>query len=132
MIVSYASDKIRRAVETKSVNASTALTITITRGTIAMATSRLASLLAERQHAVFVLAKQAAIRAVRRKIQKEGRIKLWTLPLSTITRLADEHLRQHPELYAEALASDRRTCSLKKLAEQSRTGKSLGRAIAAL
>jgi hypothetical protein len=73
-----------------------------------MAVLSLRSLLAERQHAAVLLGTQAAETAMKRRIQREGRIKLLTLPLSTITRLAREHLQAqaHPELYAEALASD--------------------------
>ena len=69
-----------------------------------MAAPSLRSLLAERQAAAVVLARQAALRAVRRRIQKEGKIKE-PLPLSTLSRLANEWLDDHPELYAEALAS---------------------------
>jgi hypothetical protein len=70
--------------------------------TIAMATPSLRSLLAERQAAAMVLARQAALRAVKRRIQKEGRIKLGSVPLSTLTRLGNDYLRKHPELLVEA------------------------------
>ena len=56
-----------------------------------------------RQHAAVILAQQSALKAVRQRIQKEGRIK-GPLPLSTLSRLANEWLRQHPELIAEAAA----------------------------
>jgi hypothetical protein len=55
-----------------------------------------------RQHAAVTLARQSAMRAVKRQIQKEGRIKPGSLPLSTLTRLGNEWLREHPELYEEA------------------------------
>jgi hypothetical protein len=58
-----------------------------------------------RQSAVVILARQSAIRAVRRRIQKEGKIKE-PLPLSTLSRLANEWLHCHPELLLEAAQSD--------------------------
>jgi hypothetical protein len=57
-----------------------------------------------RQSAIVILAQQSAMRAVRRRIQKEGRIK-GPLPLSTLSRLANEWLHDHPQLLAEAAAS---------------------------
>jgi hypothetical protein len=71
-----------------------------------MATPSLRSLLAERQAAAMVLARQAALRAVKRRIQKEGRIKLGSVPLSTLTRLGNDYLRKHPELLVEAAQPD--------------------------
>jgi hypothetical protein len=62
-----------------------------------------ANLILQRQHAAVILARQAAMREVKRRRQKLG-IKE-TLPYSTLSRLAIEWLDQHPELYAEALAS---------------------------
>jgi hypothetical protein len=56
-----------------------------------------------RQHAAVILAQQSALKAVRQRIQKEGKIKE-PLPFSTLSRLANEWLRQHPELIAEAAA----------------------------
>jgi hypothetical protein len=56
-----------------------------------------------RQHAAVILAQQSALKAVRQRIKKEGRIKE-PLPFSTLSRLANEWLRQHPELIAEAAA----------------------------
>jgi hypothetical protein len=56
-----------------------------------------------REHAAVILARQSAMRAVRRRIQKEGKIKE-PLPLSTLSRLANEWLDAHPELLAEAAA----------------------------
>ena len=70
-----------------------------------MATPSLRSPLVERQHAAVILARQSALKAVRERIKKEGRIK-GPLPFSTLSRLANEWLRHHPELYAEALASE--------------------------
>ena len=70
-----------------------------------MTTPSLRSLLAERQHAAVILARQAAETAVKRRIQREGRIKLSTLTAAHLARLAIEHLEAHPELIAEAAAS---------------------------
>jgi hypothetical protein len=58
-----------------------------------------------RQSAVVILARQSAMRAVKRRIQREGRIKLSTLTAARIARLTIEYLDQHPELLAEAAAS---------------------------
>ena len=54
-----------------------------------------------RQHAAVILARQAALREVKRRRQKQG-IK-GTLPFSTLSRLANDYLDQHPELIAKAL-----------------------------
>jgi hypothetical protein len=70
-----------------------------------MATPTLRSLHAERQHAAVILARQAAETAVKRRIKREGRIKLSTLTAAHIARLAIEYLEAHPELIAEAAAS---------------------------
>jgi hypothetical protein len=61
-----------------------------------------------RHSAVVILAQQAAssTQGVKRQIQREGRIKLSSLSAATLSRLAEEYLRQHPELFAEAAASD--------------------------
>jgi hypothetical protein len=56
-----------------------------------------------RQHAAVTLARQAAMREVKRHRQKQG-IK-GSLPFSTLSRLAIEWLRDHPQLLAEAAAS---------------------------
>ena len=56
-----------------------------------------------RQHAAVILARQAAMREVKRRRQKQGLRE--TLPHSTLARLGQEWLAAHPELYAEALAS---------------------------
>ncbi len=69
-----------------------------------MAALSLSELNALRQSAVVILAQQSAMRAVRRRIQKEGRIK-GPLPLSTLSRLANGWLHDHPQLLAEAAAS---------------------------
>jgi N-acyl-D-aspartate/D-glutamate deacylase len=63
----------------------------------------LSQLTPRQQSVAIVLARQAAMREVKRRRQKQG-IK-GTLPFSTLSRLAIEHLQAHPELYAEALAS---------------------------
>jgi hypothetical protein len=55
-----------------------------------------------RQHAAVILAQQSAKRAVKRRLQAEGRIKLWSLSAAHISRLANEHLRAHPELLERA------------------------------
>ena len=79
-----------------------------------MATPSLRSLHAERQHAAVILARQAAQKAVKRQIQREGRIKLSSLTAARIARLAYEWLDHHPELIAEALASELRNCEKAK------------------
>jgi hypothetical protein len=55
--------------------------------------------------AVTVLAKQAALKAVRRQLQREGRVKQSLLPASILSILAKQYLGAHPELYAEAAQS---------------------------
>jgi hypothetical protein len=69
-----------------------------------MATAILSELTPQQQHATVILARLAAQREVKRRRQKQG-IK-GPLPFSTLSRLANEWLDDHPELYAEALASD--------------------------
>jgi hypothetical protein len=56
-------------------------------------------------HVVHVLAKQAALRAVKRQIQKEGRCKVTLIPAGELGALATRYLEAHPELFQEALAS---------------------------
>ena len=56
-----------------------------------------------RQSAIVILARQAAMREVKRRRQKAG-IK-GTLPHSTLARLSIEWLADHPHLLAEAAAS---------------------------
>ena len=60
-----------------------------------------------------ILARQAAQTAVKRRIKREGRIKLSTLTAAHIARLAIEYLEAHPELIAEAAASP--TCRTYKI-----------------
>jgi hypothetical protein len=67
-----------------------------------MATSSLSQLNARQQSAVLILARLAAQREVRRRRQKAG-IE-GPLPFSTLSRLANEWLGQHPALLAEAAA----------------------------
>jgi hypothetical protein len=55
--------------------------------------------------AVTVLAKQAALKAVRRQLQREGRVKPSLLPASTLSILAKQYLGAHPELYVQAAQS---------------------------
>jgi hypothetical protein len=57
-----------------------------------------------RQSAIVILAQQAALRIVKRRIQAQGRVKLSTLSAATLTRIANDYLREHPELLAEAAA----------------------------
>jgi hypothetical protein len=57
-----------------------------------------------RQHAAVILARQSAMRAVRRRIKAQGQVKLGSLPFSTLSRLANEWLDAHPELIAQAAA----------------------------
>ena len=56
-----------------------------------------------RQHAAVILARQAAMREVKRRRQKQGLRE--TLPYAALSRLANEWLDQHPELIAEAALS---------------------------
>ena len=62
-----------------------------------------AKLILQRQHVAVILARQRALREVKRRRRKQGLRE--TLPYSTLARLAREWLDQHPQLYAEALAS---------------------------
>jgi hypothetical protein len=55
-----------------------------------------------RQHAAVILARQAATREVKRRRQKQGQRE--TLPYSTLSRLAIEHLQTNPQLIDEAAA----------------------------
>jgi RecB family exonuclease len=70
-----------------------------------MAALSLSELNALRQSAAVILARQAALRTIKSKIKREGRVKLGTLSQATLTRLANEWLQAHPELVAEAAAS---------------------------
>jgi hypothetical protein len=56
-----------------------------------------------RQHAAVILARQAAIREVKRNRQRQGIRE--TLPMSTLSRMAIEWVEAHPELLAEAALS---------------------------
>ena len=56
-----------------------------------------------RQHAAVILARQAAMRKVKRRRQKQGFRE--TLPMAVLSRSAIEHLQANPELYAEAAVS---------------------------
>ena len=55
--------------------------------------------------AVHVLAKQAALRAVKRQIQKEGRLRVSLILAGKLDAWAKLYLKAHPELFREALAS---------------------------
>jgi hypothetical protein len=67
-----------------------------------MATPSLSELTPQQQHVVVILARQQAMREVRRRRQKQGLRE--TLPHATLARLGQEWLHAHPELYAEATA----------------------------
>src|ERR1700722_17963621 len=58
-----------------------------------------------RQSAIVILAQQAALRIVKRQIKAQGRVKLSTLSAATLTRIANDYLREHPALLADAAAS---------------------------
>jgi hypothetical protein len=62
-----------------------------------------ANLFLQRQHATVILARQAAMREVRRRRQKLGLRE--TLPHSTLARLGSEWLAAHPEPLVEAACS---------------------------
>jgi hypothetical protein len=64
-----------------------------------------------RQSAIVILARQAAMREVKRRRQKQGLRE--TLPHSTLARLDNEWLHDHPELLAVA-ACRRRTADPKR------------------
>jgi hypothetical protein len=71
-----------------------------------MATSSLSELNARRHFATITLAQLAARNAVKRQIQREGRIKPWWLVTpAQIARQADDYLAAHPELYVQASLS---------------------------
>ena len=55
--------------------------------------------------AVRILAKLAALRAVKRQIQAEGRVKVSLIPRGPLDALAKKYLKAHPELVQEAMAS---------------------------
>jgi hypothetical protein len=56
-----------------------------------------------REHAAVILARQAAIKAVRQQRKRQGLRE--TLPMSVLSRMAIAHLKEHPELLAEAALS---------------------------
>jgi hypothetical protein len=49
---------------------------------------------------------QAALREVKRQIQKEGRVRVTLIPAAKLGALATRYLEAHPELFEQALASD--------------------------
>ena len=61
-----------------------------------MATPSLAQLNPRQQSAAVILARQAARNAVKRQIQRRGRVKLSMVPYGEITRLADAYLAGAP------------------------------------
>jgi hypothetical protein len=56
--------------------------------------------------AVHVLAKLAALRAIKRQIQKEGRLRVSIIPACKLDALAGLYLKAHPELLTQAMQSD--------------------------
>ncbi len=56
-------------------------------------------------HAAYVLALLEAKKQVRRQKRRKGRVKVTLLRASTITRLAEDHLRAHPEFFQQAAQS---------------------------
>jgi hypothetical protein len=70
-----------------------------------MATPSLPQLSPRQQSATIILARQAARNAVKRQIQKQGRVKLSMVPYAEITRLAEAYLAEHRELLAQAALS---------------------------
>jgi hypothetical protein len=68
-----------------------------------MATPSLRSAHAERQAAAVVLARFAARRRAQHPIPRL--VKLYSLSAATLSRLANEDLRQHPKLLVETAAS---------------------------
>jgi hypothetical protein len=55
--------------------------------------------------AVHVLAKLSALKAIKRQIQREGRVRLSLIPAGKLGALATRYLEVHPELIQEAMAS---------------------------
>jgi hypothetical protein len=58
------------------------------------------------RQAVFVLAKLAALRAIKKQIQREGRLRVSLIPAGKLNALAGLYLKSHPELIAQAMQSD--------------------------
>jgi hypothetical protein len=56
--------------------------------------------------AVHVLAKLAALRAIKKQLQREGRVRVSLVPAGKLNALATLYLKAHPELLAEAARSD--------------------------
>jgi hypothetical protein len=65
-----------------------------------MAAEANASLL--RQHAAVILARQAAMRIIKKQIRAEGRLRLSTIPQAVLNRLAIELVEACPQLVAAA------------------------------
>lgn len=70
-----------------------------------MATPSLPQLNPRQQSAAIILAQQAARNAVKRQLQRQGRVKLSMIPSGEITRLAEAYLAEHRELYLQAALS---------------------------
>jgi hypothetical protein len=60
-----------------------------------------AVLRARMSQAVIVLARQEAIKAVKREIQREGRRKVSQVPMREIIAMANKYMAEHPELIDE-------------------------------
>ena len=58
-------------------------------------------------HAINVLARLAAQNAVKEQLRDQG-VRVTLVPIRQVHEQADEYLRQHPELYAEARERARR------------------------
>ena len=67
-----------------------------------MALTSLSQLNPRQQSATVTLAHFAAAKAVRWKLQAQGRVKVWLVPQAEVKRLAKDYLASHPELYAQA------------------------------
>jgi hypothetical protein len=72
---------------------------------MAQANAILPQLSPRQQSATVTLAQQAARNAVKRQLQREGRVKPSMVPYAKLTRLAEAYLATHRELYAQAALS---------------------------
>jgi hypothetical protein len=64
--------------------------------------ARAESLFHSANHAINLLARSAAEKAVKEQMRAQGR-RMSLVPIREITEKADEYLAQHPELYQQAL-----------------------------
>jgi hypothetical protein len=70
---------------------------------------------------ITVLARQAARKTVKRQFQAQG-LKVSHIQARVITATADDYLRDHPELIAQAAEAVRKVPQLRTLAERQRLG----------